>query len=191
MNFNQETQKKIDQFAKEQSKHYLETAEMTYMEKLRNKVDRTKLKVTKKLSRFKNYSDYSIEAQNDMVIYMSDYMNDLMSKGMSENEAFDKAKEELTVSGDSDYNERLMNQISQYYENHTPTNEEAIGMFYGGFLFLGIAIGAIIGFINSGGREAFMLGGWIDTLLAIGVGALIGMGVGSIFHGFVVLLQKK
>ena len=126
MNFSEETQKKIDRFAKEQSKYYLEVAEMTYMEKLRSKVNQTKLKVIKKLSKFKNDSDYSIEAQNDMIIYMSDYMNDLISKGMAEQEAFEKAKEDLTVSSDSDYNEKLMEQIQQHYANRTQTNDEAI-----------------------------------------------------------------
>ena len=37
MSFNQETMRQIEQFAKEQSQHYLDAAEMTYMEKLRYK----------------------------------------------------------------------------------------------------------------------------------------------------------
>lgn len=34
----------------------------------------------------------SIEAQNDMILYMSDYMKDLMEEGLSEQVAFEHAK---------------------------------------------------------------------------------------------------
>jgi hypothetical protein len=37
----------------------------------------------------------SIEAQNDMILYMSDYMKDLMEEGLSEKEAFEHAKKML------------------------------------------------------------------------------------------------
>jgi hypothetical protein len=37
----------------------------------------------------------SIEAQNDMILYMSDYMKDLMEEGLSEKGAFEHAKKML------------------------------------------------------------------------------------------------
>ncbi|MFY9189398.1 MAG: hypothetical protein WAO22_09120 [bacterium] len=62
MNFNQETRKKIEQFAKEQSQYYLQEAEMTYMEKLRQEIGRGKKKVRSALGKLKSRSEASLEA---------------------------------------------------------------------------------------------------------------------------------
>lgn len=74
MNFSDEIMEKIKQFAKEQSQHYLEEAEMTYLEKLRRKTGQIKSKFMAKLAKLKSRTDISLEAQNDMILYMSDYM---------------------------------------------------------------------------------------------------------------------
>lgn len=79
MRFSRETEERINRFAKEQSQHYLDAAEMTYMEKLRRKTGQTQQKIGRKLSRFKGSPDQAREAQNDMILYMSDYMNDLIA----------------------------------------------------------------------------------------------------------------
>jgi len=79
MNFSDEIKEKIKQFAKEQSQYYLEEAEMTYLEKLKYKTGQIRSKLMKKLAKLKSRSDLSIEAQNDMILYMSDYMKDLIS----------------------------------------------------------------------------------------------------------------
>jgi hypothetical protein len=62
VNFNQETRKKIEQFAKEQSQYYLQEAEMTYMEKLRQEIGRGKKKVRSALGKLKSRSEASLEA---------------------------------------------------------------------------------------------------------------------------------
>ena len=62
MNFSHETQKKIEQFASTQAQHYLEEAEMTYMEKLQAKAGRATHKIGRKLARFKSRSDQALEA---------------------------------------------------------------------------------------------------------------------------------
>lgn len=191
MSFSHETRQKINQFAKEQAQHYLEEAEMTYMEKLRKKTGQTKRKIGKKLARFKGSSEQGREAQNDMILYMSDYMNDLMSKGFSEQEAFEKAKEELSTSGDSSLHADLQERFRQYYEYRDPADYEAIGLFYGGFLFLGIAVGTLIGFITSGGVPAFLQNGWIYTLVGTGAGGVIGLGLGQISNAIVVAMKRK
>lgn len=191
MSFSNETKQKIDQFAKEQAQHYLEEAEMTYLEKLRATTSRTKRKIGRKLARFKGSSDQAIEARNDMLLYMSDYMNDLMSKGLSEQEAFEKAKEELSNSGDPDSHSDFHERIRQYYENRDPSDYEAVGLLYGGFMFLGIAIGSLIGFLTSGGVPAFFQSGWIYTLVGTGAGAIIGIGVGEISHAIVITMKRK
>ncbi len=191
MNFSNETKQKINQFAKEQSQNYLEEAEMTYLEILRAKTNQTKHKITRKLARFKGSSDQAMEARNDMILYMSDYMNDLMSKGFSEEEAFEKAKEELAATGNSEFQTGLQERISQYYVERDPAEYETIGLMYAGFLFLGIAIGALAGFLASGGVPAFSGEGWIYTLVGTGVGLFIGLGLGEISHGIIVAMKRK
>lgn len=191
MSFSHETQQKVSQFAKDQAQHYLEEAEMTYLEKLRRKTGQTRQKIGKKLARFKGSSEQGREAQNDMILYMSDYMNDLVSRGLSEQEAFEKAKEELSTSGDSELHTDLHERFRQYYENTDPAAYETIGLFYGGFLFIGLTVGSLVGYVTSGGRPAFMNGGWIDTLVGTGVGMLIGIGLGQISHAIVVAMKRK
>lgn len=81
--------------------------------------------------------------------------------------------------------------ISQYYENRDPADYEAIGLFYGGFLFLGVAIGSLGGFLTSGGVPAFLQDGWIYTLVGTGVGAIIGIGLGEISHAIIVGMKRR
>lgn len=190
MNFSQEIKDKVNKFAKEQSQHYLEEAEMTYMEKLKRKTGQAKNKIIDKLSRLKRRSDTSLEAQNDMVVYMSDYMKDLMDGGLSEQEAFEQAKEELKFRSDTAKSADLQEQFAEYYKKYDSAAYEAIGLFYGGFMFFGFSLGALTGFISSGGREAFLSGGWIDTLIGSVVGVVVGIGFGLISHAIIVLKNK-
>ncbi|MEA5021774.1 hypothetical protein SDC9_10034 [bioreactor metagenome] len=190
MSFSKEIREKIRRFAEEQSQHYLEEAEMTYLEKLRRKTGETKSKVTAKLAKLKNRSATALEAQNDMILYMSDYMNDLIAEGYSEQDAFKQAKEELRFRSETAKSSDLQERFAEYYANMNPADYEAVGLFYAGFLFFGIAIGALTGFIGSGGREMFMSGGWIDTLIGAAVGITIGLGLGLISHAIIALKKK-
>ncbi len=191
MSFSKEVQEKMEQFAKEQSRCYLDAAEMTYMEKLRMKADQAKGKVGRKLSRFRNTSDEAREAQDDMVLYMSDYMNDLMSGGMSEADAFSKAKQEMSASGVSEIAAGLHERFQQYYEHLDPTVHEATGLFYGGFLFIGFVAGALLGYVLGGGRHAFMDGGWVDTAVGAVAGMLLGLGIGQVFGAVTSMKNRK
>ncbi|AIM17198.1 hypothetical protein HW35_13875 [Bacillus sp. X1(2014)] len=190
MNFSNEMKDKIKQFAKEQSQYYLEEAEMTYLEKLQHQIGQTKRKVTNKLSKLKTRSNVSIDVQNDLILYMSDYMNDLMEKGVSEQEAFERAKEELKFQSETSRSSDLKDKFVEYYENFNPADHEAIGLFYAGFMFFGISVGGLIGFIASGGRDLFLSGGWIDTLIGTAVGGIIGIGLGLISNAIIVLKKK-
>ncbi|MED3624633.1 hypothetical protein P4482_16335 [Neobacillus thermocopriae] len=181
---------RIKQFAKEQSQYYLEEAEMTYLEKLQHQIGQTKRKVTNKLSKLKTRSNVSIDVQNDLILYMSDYMNDLMENGISEQEAFERAKEELKFQSETTRSSDLKDKFVEYYENFNPADHEAIGLFYAGFMFFGISISGLIGFIASGGRELFLSGGWIDTLIGTAVGGIIGIGLGLISNAIIVLKKK-
>ncbi|MCD4840210.1 hypothetical protein LRS37_15355 [Neobacillus sedimentimangrovi] len=190
MNFSNEMKEKIKQFAKEQSQYYLEEAEMTYLEKLQHQIGQTKRKVTNKLSKLKTRSNVSIDVQNDLILYMSDYMNDLMEKGVSEQEAFEHAKEELKFQSETTRSSDLKDKFAEYYENFNPADHEAIGLFYAGFMFFGMSIGGLIGFIGSGGRDLFLSGGWIDTLIGTAIGGIIGIGLGLISNAIIVLKKK-
>ncbi|MCL2338258.1 MAG: hypothetical protein FWC60_12670 [Firmicutes bacterium] len=191
MSFNQEIQAKINQFAKEQARHYLDAAETTYLEKLRDKTDYAKEKVKQKLSQFKDTSDQAKEAQNDLIIYMSDYMSDLMSQGLTEEEAFAKAKEELSASSASDLSSDIEERFHQYFANLDPAEYETIGLFYGGFIIIGLVAGALIGYTLSGGRVEFLNGGWINTLVGAAAGLLIGVGLGLLSNGIFVSRKKR
>lgn len=191
MSFSNETQQKINQFAKEQAQHYLDAAEMTYMEKLRRKTEQTKQKAGRKLARFKGSSDQAREAQNDMILYMSDYINDLMAGGMTEPEALEKAKEQLAASSESGFNTDIQEQFRRCYENRNPADDEAIGLFYAGFTIIGLVGGALTGYITSGGRQEFLSGGFIDTIIGAVVGVLIGTGLALISHAVIAGRKRK
>ena len=188
MDFNQDTQQKIEQFAKEQSQRYLDAAEMTYMEKIRSKTDSAKRKIDAKMARFRVSSEQAEDARDDLILYMSDYMGDLMSSGLSEQEAFEKAKAELSASSESGNSADLHDRYRSYYEGMDPSGYEAVGLFYAGFSTLGLVLGAFIGFLVSGGRTEFLGGGWIDTLIGAVVGVLLGVAFAQIVHA--VLARK-
>jgi hypothetical protein len=67
--------------------------------------------------------------------------------------------------------------------------EEPVGLFYGGFVMLGMATGAFAGFMIGGGQEDFLAGGWIDSIIGVVTGLFIGVGLGLICHG--IFLYKK
>lgn len=170
MTFNQKTKKKIEQFAREQAQHYLQEAEMTYIEKLRQEIDRGKNKVISMLRKLKGRSEASLEAENDMILYMSDYISDLMAEGLSEQQAFERAREELKFRSESAKSADLQERFAKYLESRDPADYEVIGLFYAAFIFFGLSIGGLTGFLSSGGRAMFQTGGWVDTLIGAGVG---------------------
>ena len=180
MSISNDTKKKMESFAREQSQNYLSDAELSHIERLRKKGAQTKEKIEAKLSRFKGTSDKSAEAQGDMLLYMSDYMNDLISQGMNEQEAFEKAKQQLSFESKSPCNYDLKEKYRQYYENLSIDYYETTGLLYGGFTILGLTLGGLIGFLTSGGVPAFLKDGWVYTLIGIGVGLFIGVGLGLI-----------
>jgi hypothetical protein len=161
------------------------------MEKLRRKSGQTKHKIARKLARFKRQSGQGLEVQNDMTLYMTDYMNDLLSQGLSEQEAFEKASEAMRFAGESEQAAELEERFRQYYENRDPAADEAIGVFYGGFMLIGMVSGGVIAYLSGGGRMAFLSGGWIDTIIGVAIGLFIGVGTGMISHGMMAVRKKK
>lgn len=182
MSLSRETTDKIGQFAKEQSRYYLDEAERTYLEKLRRNTSKIIIK--------KKRSETARDAQNDMIHYMTDYMNDLIAEGFSEQEALERAKEELKFRSETVRSADLQERFAAYGENRSPANYEAIGLFYAGFLFFGVSVGALAGFFGGGGGAMFFSGGWVDTLIGLVVGVTIGLGLGLISHAIIVLKKR-
>ena len=118
-------------------------------------------------------------------------MKDLIAEGFSEQEAFERAKKELTYRSETAKSADLQEQFAKYYTNFDPGVYEAVGLFYAGFLFFGAAVGSLAGFLGGGGREMFLAGGWIDTLIGVVAGAAIGMGFGLISHAVLVLKKRR
>ena len=182
-----ETENKIKKFADEQTQNYLENSEMTYIEKLRKKSSQTKNRISAKMAKFKARSEKGEEIRDDMVLYMSDYINDLISQGISEQDALEKAKSEMILVNQSEavQTKDLQERIKDYYENKSPEAYETEGLIYGGFSVIGVITGGITGYILGGGRLEFLSGGWIDLLIGIGCGAVLGVGVAMIINAIV------
>jgi hypothetical protein len=70
-------------------------------------------------------------------------------------------------------------------------SEKAIGLFYGGFMFMGLAVGGVIGFAASGGSEHFFTGGWLDTVMGVVLGGLFGLGGGEIMNAVIIMNNKR
>ncbi|HHV35598.1 MAG TPA: hypothetical protein GXX59_08490, partial [Syntrophomonadaceae bacterium] len=111
----------------------------------------------------------------------------LIAEGFSEQGAFERAKEELKFCCETAKYADLQERFAEHSENRYPTGYESIGLFYAGFISFGLSIGALAGFLGSGGREMFLSGGWIDTLFGVVVGVIIGLGMGLISNAILVL----
>lgn len=190
MTFSPETKRKIKQFAKNEARHYLDEAQLTYAEKLRRDVGRLKSEFTSSVDKFKLRSEAHLEAQNDMALYMNDYMRDLVAEGLSEQEAFERARAELKFRSESPRATDLQARLQRYYETRDPAVYEIIGLFYGGFFILGSSIGGLAGYLTSGGRTMLLSGGWIDTLIGTVIGAAFGIALGLISNAIFVSRSK-
>lgn len=190
LSISNETKQKINKFAEEQAQNYLENSEMTYFEKLRKKSSQTKSKVGAKLAKFKAHSEKGGEIKDDMALYMSDYIGDLIAQGMSEQEAFEKAKVEMTDAGKNEQNGDLNDKIAEYYKNKSPAAYEAEGLLFGGFATIGLVVGGLIGYIAGGGRVEFLDGGWIDMLVGVGCGIILGAGIAMIANAIIISVKR-
>ncbi|MCL1858973.1 MAG: hypothetical protein FWF92_07030 [Oscillospiraceae bacterium] len=130
------------------------------------------------------------EVRDDMIIYMSDYINDLISQGMSEKEAFEKAKIETAAFSESKDNNDLKAKIEEYYKNKSPAAYESEGLIYGGFTTVGLVTGGLIGYAAGGGRIEFLNGGWIDMLIGIGCGIVLGAGIAMIANAIIISIKR-
>ncbi|NLN50227.1 MAG: hypothetical protein GX149_01200 [Acholeplasmataceae bacterium] len=182
MNLSKEIETKIKVFAKEQAKHYFREAESQYLEK-GSKVFRRKLSAEQK-------SKTLLEVEDDLTLYTIDVMAELVAKGLSEEEAFEVAKEKL---GHQKFDSKLVTiqkKAKEYYQKFHISDFTAFGILFVSLLIAGSVLGILIGFIAGGGKESFLEGGWIDTLIGLFAGATIAFACGMII-GATKLWKKK
>ncbi len=126
-----------------------------------------------------NKADKS-EFEEEIRTYLSDSIIDMMNEGMAEGEALEKTIsqfDEAEFMPDmeefmKEFNDFGMKMDAEWYAKH-----EAIGVFYGAFVVLGLVIGLMIGYI--------VVGGWINTIVSGVFGTLIGVGLGLLSQGII------
>ncbi|MDR2957501.1 MAG: hypothetical protein LBU61_04885 [Coriobacteriales bacterium] len=191
-------QERINQYAREQSRYYLDRAEMTYWEKIQDKADRTRRKLSRKLDRLKLQSVQSAESQVDLSAYITDYINDLVSQGLELEMAFQQAIRELAYdSGSSDALE-----LSEYYAaifgnlhgKEWPEDSalygfvgSGYGLYYSGGVIIGCILGALFGFVT--GLIFFSSWFWLTAIIGFFAGAVFGVGCAMLLHARA--LQKR
>jgi len=221
MTISEETKKRIEDFSREQSRFYLDRAHMTYWEKLQDKAEKTQRKVADKAAQFKFRSQQSEEAQGDLMLYMNDFVEDLLSQGVPEEEAFERARRELACDSGTNaaldlqdlYAEKMLgfepldshaNEAAGFLDDtgaprshgkqgavaRTLISGMIIGLLFASFTILGVIIGALIGFLGSGGIPTFLAGGWIATIIGLVVGAVIGIGLALLGMAIVIAARR-
>ncbi|MCL2826435.1 MAG: hypothetical protein FWD72_03415, partial [Eggerthellaceae bacterium] len=153
MTITDETKRQIEEFAQEQSRYYLDRTQMTYWEKAQAKADKTKRKAEAKAAKFKVHSTQAQEAQDDLSAYMSDFIEDLLIQGVSEEEAYQRACEELahdaktTMADDvySHYAEKFYDQFNPFAFMGDSGSQDAgafvgaaSGLYYSGCILVGV-----------------------------------------------------
>ena len=194
MSIGEETKRKMGEFAAEQSRLYLDDAELSYREKLWRKGRQAREKMAARVDRFRKTSRKSDDARDDMVIYMADFIDDLTSQGLSEEEAFEKAKEQLTFQNETQHGRTLKEKFADYYRDMPPGAHEAIGLYYAGFMLLCGILGGIAGtFVPLGilteASWPWMYSEtvrWWPVIVSAALGAGIGLALAMIKHASIV-----
>ncbi len=134
----------------------------------------------------KNKKNRDNDFEEEIRTYLSDSILDMMSEGLSESEAltktinqFDEA-EFMPEMEDfmKEFNDFGMEMNEEWYAKH-----EAIGVFYGAFVIIGMAIGAMFGFFGAGGI--------LNTIVGSVFGLFIGVGCGLFSHGIIAMKGMK
>ncbi|GIP41277.1 hypothetical protein J31TS4_45570 [Paenibacillus sp. J31TS4] len=180
MNFSEETKDSIRRFAREQAGRHLSSAELSYFEQLGRKSGQTKEKLLKQMAKFKLTSDQTMEARDDLTLYMSDYVADLMEQGHTEKEALRLAKQALASDSQSDQAADLQDKYMRYYLDRDPAVDETIGLYYAGFLMLGLVLGIVGGIFLA--LYVFPDRFWPSLIFTSLLGVLAGLACGMLKH---------
>ncbi|MCL2136981.1 MAG: hypothetical protein FWH40_05620 [Coriobacteriia bacterium] len=184
----------IDEFAREQSRYYLDRAQMTYWEKLQDKVSRTRGKINRKLSQFKIQSSQSEESQADLSAYMTDFISDLISQGVSPEDALEQASRELAFDSGS----MSANELSEHYAEHFGryfdlldytgldrgsafmAEQASVGLYYSGGVLIGLVLGSLTGLFI--GLSYFASIFWLAVIIGALSGSVLGVGLAMLLH---------
>lgn len=191
-----ETQEKIDQMVERVARKagytgkenwsYKEHIQVMYEQQyLQAKFEKLKKKLEKNRKKIFN-TDFAEEIRT----YLQDGLIDLMNEGYTEEEAlkitlekFDEAdlKENFDEFAKSfeDFGMQYEYELAKWYTK----NGEAIGLFYSGFLILGMAVGAFLGYLF--GHT------WINTLIGLGLGTFIGIAFGLFSHAILAMKREE
>nr|WP_247739078.1 permease prefix domain 1-containing protein [Bacillus sp. 165] len=115
-------------------------------------------------------SNKNNDFQEEIQSHITEHVKELVSQGMTEEEALEIVLSEFEGVDFSELNQTKGAGKNMQYDEKI---YEAIGVFYGGFLILGGAIG-------------FITGSWLGLIL----GTVIGIGAGCVAHGLTVALKK-
>ena len=189
MSYSPELQKKIEEFADEQSQYYLESAEKGYLVELKHKGKATVKKLEDKMKSITGNPVRKKEAKDDLILFMSDFISDLIDGGMSEQEAFEKAKYELNPQHTSQYTMSLEEKIKKHYEFFDPNQMETIGLYYASGVIIGAVLGAFVGLLL--GKFLFSeIEFWIPVVTGAVSGILLGVGVGMLMNASIIKQNK-
>ncbi len=119
-----------------------------------------------------NKKNSSNDFKEEIKTYLADSIIDLMNEGLTESEALEKTisqfDEAELMPGMEDFMKEFddfgIKMDAEWYAKH-----EAIGMFYGAFVVLGLAFGAFGG---------YLAGGLINILVGTTLGLFTGVGLG-------------
>ncbi|MEQ7050943.1 hypothetical protein ABN764_09815 [Paenibacillaceae sp. P-4] len=175
MTMSKDTEHKMKQFIKQNTQlNMAGSDELTYFEKLVQKANATLGEAKKQAAKFKWTSQKNREAQEDLMGYMSDYIQDLVAEeGISEADAFERAKAAFSVENPDN---PLLHSEAKWLHYGEPAVAEAIGLYYGAFMFIGLALGALVGVI----LQMVVLKEGIGLLFFIvtGIGLMLGLALG-------------
>ncbi|MBK3496324.1 hypothetical protein JFL43_15930 [Viridibacillus sp. YIM B01967] len=177
MTISKDTKQKVNQFVKQNTQlNVTDSEELTYFEQLAFHANKTLGEAKKTAAKFKWTSQKNQEAQEDLKSYMADYIHDLVVEdGLSEADAFEKAKASFAVENPDN---PMLESNAKWLHYYEPNVEEAIGLYYGAFMFIGLTLGALLGVI----LQMVVLKEGIGLLFFIitGIGLMLGLGCGML-----------
>lgn len=191
MSITQEIQDKVKLFAKEQAPLYLEMAGKVHSEKVPVETNCAKKKLCEKVSHLVTGDDGVAEAEKEIAAHMAGYMEELIEGGMPEQEAFDRAKEELAVTSVSEPRSSMQEGYEICYESFEHAGTCNALLVNVGSLAAGAIIGGTIGFMRSRRRTALSRGIWAATSIGAFAGALAGIGIGHLGYAFFKLSKRR
>ncbi|RID82183.1 hypothetical protein D1953_18700 [Peribacillus asahii] len=173
MALSKDIEQKIKKFVK-QNTQLIDNEELTYFEQLALHANIKLGEAKKTAAKFKWTSKKNKEAQEDLMSYMIDYIQDLVVEGgYTEADAFEKAKVTFAVENPEN---PLLDSDAKWLHHFESNIEEAIGLYYAAFMFIGLTAGALLGVI----LQMVVLKEGIGLLFFIvtGIGFMFGLGFG-------------